>query len=158
VSCIRNTAALEVRKAGTCRCTNGGCGFSDFGVHPPGWSRTEVVCHDMQKKVIPFPSRKVADSRLLTEGHSRVTIHVGAQRYTLNIPREDVALPPAPVLAVRKGRLEKLQVQTRFLHLRQPAGLGDRIDGWRVCWVGGWDKGRVLFVVMVKRVVGVAQA
>jgi hypothetical protein len=30
-------------------------------------------------------------------------------------------------------------------------GLGDRIDGWRVCWVGGWDRGKVLFVVMVNR-------
>ena len=28
----------------------------------------------------------------------------------------------------------------------------DRIDGWRVCWIGGWDKGKVLFVVMVERV------
>jgi site-specific recombinase XerD len=31
------------------------------------------------------------------------------------------------------------------------AALGDRIDGWRVCWIGGWDKCRVLFVVMVER-------
>jgi len=31
--------------------------------------------------------------------------------------------------------------------------LGDHIDGWRVCWVGGWDKGKVVFVVMVERVV-----
>ena len=23
--------------------------------------------------------------------------------------------------------------------------------GWRVCWIGGWDKCRVLFVVMVER-------
>jgi hypothetical protein len=37
--------------------------------------------------------------------------------------------------------------------LFEPAVLGDRIDGWRVCWVGGWDKGKVLFVVMVERVV-----
>jgi hypothetical protein len=28
--------------------------------------------------------------------------------------------------------------------------LGHRIDGWRVCWVGGWDRCRVLFVVMVE--------
>ena len=27
--------------------------------------------------------------------------------------------------------------------------LGDRIDGWRVCRIGGWDNCRVLFVVMV---------
>src|SRR5450759_1411866 len=53
--------------------------------------------------------------------------------------------------------LEEPQVQTRFLRLCQPAGLGDRIDGWRVCWVGGWDKSKVLFVVMVERVVRAAQ-
>jgi hypothetical protein len=36
--------------------------------------------------------------------------------------------------------VEELQVQTRFLRLYHPAVLGDRIDGWRVCWIGGWDK------------------
>jgi hypothetical protein len=29
--------------------------------------------------------------------------------------------------------------------------ISDHIDGWRVCWIGGWDKCRVLFVVMVER-------
>lgn len=29
--------------------------------------------------------------------------------------------------------------------------IGDRIDGWRVCWIGGRDKCRVPFVVMVDR-------
>ena len=36
-----------------------------------------------------------------------------------------------------------LQVETRFLRLRQPATLGDHIDGWRLCWLGGWDRGRL---------------
>ena len=39
-----------------------------------------------------------------------------------------------------------------FLRLFRAVQLGDDIDGWRVCWLGGWDKCRVLFVVMVKRV------
>jgi hypothetical protein len=47
-----------------------------------------------------------------------------------------------------------MPVQTKFLRLRQPAALGDRIDGWRVCWLGGWDKGRVFFVVMVEKHAG----
>jgi hypothetical protein len=42
-------------------------------------------------------------------------------------------------------------VETKFLRLNRPAVVGQGIDGWRVCWVGGWDKGRVLFVVMVER-------
>ena len=38
--------------------------------------------------------------------------------------------------------------------LTAPAGtLGDRIDGWRVCWLGGWDRGRLFYVVIVERAV-----
>jgi hypothetical protein len=44
-----------------------------------------------------------------------------------------------------------MEVETKFLRLFKPAALGDRINGWRVCWVGGWDKCWVLFVVMVER-------
>jgi len=29
--------------------------------------------------------------------------------------------------------------------------LGDRIDNWLVSWLGGWDKFRVFFIVMVER-------
>jgi hypothetical protein len=42
-------------------------------------------------------------------------------------------------------------VQTKFLRLRKPVSLGDRVDDWRVSWLGGWDKCRVFFVVMVER-------
>ena len=42
-------------------------------------------------------------------------------------------------------------VETKYLRLYREARLGDRIDGWRVCWLGGWDKCRVVFVVMVER-------
>lgn len=44
-----------------------------------------------------------------------------------------------------------MEVQTKFLRLTRPVTLGKVIDGWRVCWLGGWDKGKVLFVVMVER-------
>ena len=43
-------------------------------------------------------------------------------------------------------------VETKYLRLFREARLGDQIDGWRVCWLGGWDKCRVVFVVMVERV------
>jgi hypothetical protein len=33
-----------------------------------------------------------------------------------------------------------------------PRMLDHRMDGWRVCWLGGWDKQRVFFVVMLVRV------
>jgi hypothetical protein len=43
-----------------------------------------------------------------------------------------------------------MHVQTKFLRLCKPVSLGDRIDNWRVSWLG-WDKCRVFFVVMVER-------
>ena len=107
----------------------------------------------MRKKVIQFPRRKAANSPPPTKGRTRIMIHVGAQHYAMDITCEATALPTEPAPAATPGRLEELQVQTRFLRLREPAALGDRIHGWRVCWVGGWDKGKVFFVVMVERVV-----
>ena len=44
-----------------------------------------------------------------------------------------------------------MEIETKFLRLGKPALIGDRVDGWRVCWVGGWDKCRVVCVVMVER-------
>jgi hypothetical protein len=44
-----------------------------------------------------------------------------------------------------------MQVETKFLRLFREVTIGDRIDGWRVCWIGGWDKCRELFVVMVEK-------
>jgi hypothetical protein len=127
-------------------------------VAPAGWSQTEVVCHDMQKKVIPFSPRKAAPSRPVTPEQSRIMIQVGAQRYSLNVPCNAMALPPEPAPPTKPHRLQELQVQTCFLRLGHPARLGDRIDGWRVCWVGGWDQGKVLFIVMAERVVGAGQS
>src|SRR5579863_3197082 len=49
-----------------------------------------------------------------------------------------------------------MHVETKFLRLFRAVELGDDLDGWRVCWLGGWDKCRVLFVVMVKRVTDVS--
>jgi hypothetical protein len=44
-----------------------------------------------------------------------------------------------------------MELETRFLRLRQPLKLGDQIDGWRVCWLGGWVKNHLFYVVMVVR-------
>ena len=34
--------------------------------------------------------------------------------------------------------------ETEFLHLKTPAKLGERINGWRVCWwAGGTEAGAI---------------
>jgi hypothetical protein len=44
-----------------------------------------------------------------------------------------------------------MRVETKYLRLRKPVELGHEIGGWNVCWLGGWDKGRVFYVVMLVR-------
>jgi hypothetical protein len=43
-------------------------------------------------------------------------------------------------------------VETKFVRLCEPVALGDNIRGWRVWWLGGWDKAHVFYLVMVARV------
>jgi hypothetical protein len=42
-------------------------------------------------------------------------------------------------------------IRDRAPRLFKPVSIGCRTDGWRVCWVGGWDKCRAVFVVTVER-------
>ena len=46
-----------------------------------------------------------------------------------------------------------MHIETKYLRLSNPVSVGDYVAGWRVCWVGGWDKFRVLYVVMVEKIV-----
>ena len=45
-----------------------------------------------------------------------------------------------------------MQLETKFLRLRTHATVGDDVDGWRVCWLGGWDSSHLFYWVMVVRV------
>ena len=58
---------------------------------------------------------------------------------------------PFGVAAEAPSGAQRMEIRTKFLRLRSPVSLGERIEGWRVCWLGGWDKGRIFFVVMVER-------
>ena len=62
--------------------------------------------------------------------------------------------PPSDVLTVQAHPAthvsgDYMQIQTQFLRLRRSVALGDRIDDWRVSWIGGWGRYRVFFIVMV---------
>ena len=43
-------------------------------------------------------------------------------------------------------------METKFLSLRHPVELGSRFDDWQVCWLGGWDKHRLFYLVMLAKV------
>jgi len=53
-------------------------------------------------------------------------------------------------VATREG--STMQVQTKFLRLRTPVTLGSRFDDWQVCWLGGWTRHRLSYLVMVVRI------
>ena len=107
----------------------------------------------MDKNVIPFQRRKGAtDSEKAASLGSRIIVRVGKQRYANDMSCAAIPLTPETDPATEfQHRVQR--VETKFLRLRQPAMLGDRIDGWRVCWLGGWNRRRVFYVVMVERAV-----
>ena len=42
-----------------------------------------------------------------------------------------------------------MQLKTKFLRLRTPGTLGSRFGDWHVCWLGGWGRHRLYYLVMV---------
>ena len=52
-----------------------------------------------------------------------------------------------------KGEAENnMQMETKYLRLPTPVTLGSRFDDWSVCWLGGWAKHRMFYLVMLVRV------
>jgi hypothetical protein len=94
----------------------------------------------MAKKVVPLPPRCAMPTNTASE--QRVTIRLGKQRYALDIKC------PANI-SPHERRAAGRVIETKFIRLRHSVALGEYIDGWRVCWVGGWDRGKVFFVAMV---------
>jgi hypothetical protein len=45
-----------------------------------------------------------------------------------------------------------MQMETKFLRLRTPVELGSRFDDWQVCWLGGWARFRLHYLVMLVKV------
>jgi hypothetical protein len=49
----------------------------------------------------------------------------------------------------RGWRKTTLRMETKFLRLRTPVEHGSRFDDWSVCWLGGWSKHRLYYLVML---------
>lgn len=44
-----------------------------------------------------------------------------------------------------------MRVETNFLRLRTPVTIGSLFGDWEVCWLGGWTRDRLSYIVMVAR-------
>jgi hypothetical protein len=45
-----------------------------------------------------------------------------------------------------------MQLETKFFRLRTAVALGSRLDDWQACWLGGWQKHRLYYLVMLVKV------
>jgi hypothetical protein len=45
-----------------------------------------------------------------------------------------------------------MHLETKFLRLKTPVTIGSRFEDWQVCWLGGWTRHRLSYIVMVVRV------
>ena len=73
---------------------------------------------------------------------------VEANYPTIDIPKTE-PVDCSPHMSHPCVNEQLMPLKTKFLRLRQPATVGDELDGWRVCWLGGWDKNQLLYWVMV---------
>jgi hypothetical protein len=44
-----------------------------------------------------------------------------------------------------------MRPETKFLRLKTPVTIGSRFDDRQVCWLGGWTKNRLAYIVMLVR-------
>jgi hypothetical protein len=45
-----------------------------------------------------------------------------------------------------------MQLETKFLRLRTPVEIGSRFDIWQVCWLGGWGRNRLYYLLTVVKI------
>lgn len=51
----------------------------------------------------------------------------------------------------KEAATNHVQTETKFLRLRTEVKLGSRFGDWQVCWLGGWCKHRLYYLVMLVR-------
>jgi hypothetical protein len=45
-----------------------------------------------------------------------------------------------------------MQLETKYMRLRTPVTIGSRFGDWEVCWLGGWSRCRLHYLVMAVRI------
>jgi hypothetical protein len=46
-----------------------------------------------------------------------------------------------------------MRLEKKFLRLKTPVTVGSHFGDWRVCWLGGWTRHQLSYIVMVVRAV-----
>jgi hypothetical protein len=48
--------------------------------------------------------------------------------------------------------VDTMQMETKFMRIPLAVTVGSRFGDWQVTWIGGWDKWRLYYMVMVVKV------
>ena len=51
----------------------------------------------------------------------------------------------------------RMRLETKFLRLKTPVTVGSRFGDWSVCWLGGWTRHQLSYIVMVVRAIDSAE-
>ena len=85
-------------------------------------------------------------------GRDSISVEHCARRVFATTVRRDGRRDPR--LPQREGAdnwAQAMRLETKFLRLSTPVAIGSRFGEWRVCWLGGWTRNRLSFMVMVIR-------
>ena len=55
-------------------------------------------------------------------------------------------------MSTARSGLTQIRMETKFLRLRTPVEYGSRFGDWQVCWLGGWARFRLYYLVMLVKV------
>jgi hypothetical protein len=55
------------------------------------------------------------------------------------------------------GTVGTMRLETKYLRLRTSVTIGSRFGDWNVCWLGGWTRHRLSYLVMAVRLPGAEQ-
>ena len=103
-----------------------------------------------ENNVLPFPKPPEEEP-----GTSMIICQIGRERFAIHMQVED--LPPAspPVVMVkrraRKAPADREIAPETTCGWKRNSFLGSLFDDWQVCWLGGWSKHRMYYLVMLTR-------
>jgi hypothetical protein len=65
-----------------------------------------------------------------------------------DLPESDFDL----TVSASRAKVNTMQLETKFLHLRTPVTIGSRFGDWEVTWLGGWTRDRLSYLVMAVKI------
>src|SRR6266849_4685249 len=108
-----------------------------------------MLCDDQSAHAIVFPALLTGEK----EHRSGARRFCKGSRVNSPSPRDNLTVPSVGAMNVWTAPWSTvMQLETKYLRLSTAVTLGSRFGDWRVCWLGGWSRHRLFYLVMLVRV------